>query len=341
MSFPVLLEKIERGEDLSTPETQTAFDTIFEGQVTAEQIGAFLLGLRKKGETVNELLGAVMSMRSKAVTIKAPTNTIDIVGTGGDAHGTLNISTAVALVVAGCDVPVAKHGNRAATSRSGSSDVLTALGINLEPPLPVLERCLKEANLCFLFAPRHHPAMKHVAEVRKKLGVRTIFNLLGPLTNPANVKRHLIGVFELEWLGPIAEVLKLLGSEYAWIAHGHDGMDEITTTTATDIVELRSNMIQHFTLEPSQVGLSQATIADLKGGEAPQNALALQDLLKGKKGAYRDIVVFNASAALIVAGKAQDLKQGLKLAESSIDNGAAQRTVECLIRLTNENSSAS
>ncbi len=336
MSFPALLQKIERGEDLSAAETQTAFDHIFEGQILPEQIATFLLGLRKKGETVDELLGAVKSMRSKAVTIKAPPQTMDIVGTGGDAHGTLNISTAVALVVAACGVPVAKHGNRAASSRSGSSDVLTALGINLEPPLPMLERCLNEANLCFLFAPRHHPAMRHVAEVRKKLGVRTIFNLLGPLTNPANVKHHLIGVYELEWLGPIAEVLKMLGSETAWIAHGHDGMDEITTTAPTDVVELRSNMIQHFTLEPTQVGLPQASITDLKGGDAPQNAVALKELLKGKKGPYRDIVAFNASAALIVAGKASDLRQGIKLAETSIDNGSAQRTLDNLIRLTHE-----
>lgn len=335
MPITPFLAKIETGQDLSTVEAQQAFDTIFEGQVPAEQIGAFLLSLHKKGETVNELLGAVKSMRSKAITIKAPLEAIDIVGTGGDAHGTLNISTAVALVVAGCGVPVAKHGNRAATSKSGSSDILTALGLNLEPSLPVLEKCLAEANLCFLFAPRHHPAIKHVTEVRKKLGVRTIFNLLGPLTNPANVRKHLIGVYELEWLGPMAEVLKLLGSETAWLAHGHDGMDEITTTGPTDIVELRANMIQHFTLEPSQLGLQQASLADLKGGDAAENAVALRDLLKGKKGPYRDIVAFNASAALIVAGKASDLRQGMQLAESSIDNGAAQRTLEAVIRLTN------
>lgn len=336
MSFTDYLEKIEQGQDLSITEARSAFDTIFEDQVSVEQMGAFLLALRKKNETVNELLGAVQSMRSKAVTITAPADAMDIVGTGGDNHGTLNISTAVALVVAGCGVPVAKHGNRAATSKSGSSDVLMALGINLEPSLQILERCLEEAKLCFLFAPRHHPAMKHVAEVRKKLGVRTIFNLLGPLTNPANVKRHLIGVFELEWLGPIAEVLKLLGSETAWIAHGHDGMDEITTTAATDIVELHNNMIQHFTLEPTQIGLPKASLSALKGGDATQNAIALTELLKGQKSPYRDIVDFNASAALVVAGKARDLRHGLELAQTSIDNGAAQRTLEMLIRLTNE-----
>lgn len=338
--FPdIFLEKVARGTDLSASETQSAFDIIFEGHVPDEKIAAFLLGLHKKGETVDELLGAVKSMRGKMVPLQAPPHTMDIVGTGGDAQGTLNISTAVALVVAGCGVPVAKHGNKAATSKSGSSDVLKALGINLEPPLSVVEQCLAEAKLCFLFAPRHHPAMKHVAEVRKKLGVRTLFNLLGPLTNPAQVTHHLIGVYQLEWLGPMAEVLKLLGSEAAWIAHGHDGMDEITTTGPTDIVELRNNMIQHFTLEPSQVGLPQVSVAKLKGGDAAFNAMALRELLKGAKNAYRDIVTFNASAALIVAGKAQDLKQGMRLAESSIDSGAAQRTLDILIRLTNEKAS--
>ncbi|MFY9287791.1 MAG: anthranilate phosphoribosyltransferase [Alphaproteobacteria bacterium] len=334
MPFTKILKKIADGESLSIVEARDAFDHIFEGKIPTEQIGDFLLGLKEKGETANELQGAVSSMRSKAVTIEAPPNTIDIVGTGGDAHGTLNISTTVALVVAGCGVPVAKHGNRAASSKSGSSDVLSALGINLEPPLPVLETCLHEAKICFLFAPRHHPAMKHVAEVRKKLATRTIFNLLGPLTNPANVKRHLIGVYDLEWLGPMAETLKSLKSEAAWLTHGHDGMDEITTTDATDVVELRSNMIQHFTLEPEQVGLPRAKIEQLKGGDAIHNAAEMRKLLSGQKGAYRDIVVFNASAALIVGGKATDLRQGMTLAETAIDNGAALHTLESLIRLT-------
>lgn len=317
-------------------ESQSAFDCIFEGEVPAEQIGTFLLGLRKKGETVDELLGAVTSMRSKAITIVAPPDAMDIVGTGGDAHGTLNISTAVAFVVAACGVPVAKHGNKAASSLSGSSDVLAALGINLETSMATLERCLAETKICFLFAPRHHPAMRHVAEVRKKLGVRTIFNLLGPLTNPANVKRHLIGVYDLEWLGPMAEVLKSLGSEAAWLTHGHDGMDEITTTTPTDVVELRSGMIQHFTLGPEQVGLMSVLIEELKGGDPTHNAARLKKLLQGQKGPYRDIVLFNASAALVVAGKAPDLRQGIKLAETAIDNGTAQHTLNDLIRLTNE-----
>ena len=336
MAFSDFLEKIEKGSDLSKAEASLAFDAIFEGSVQADEIGRFLLGLNKKHETADELLGAVISMRSKAITIEAPKDAIDIVGTGGDAHGTLNISTAVSLVVAGLGVPVAKHGNRAASSRSGSSDVLKELGINLEPPLPQLRKCLKEANLCFLFAPRHHPAMRHVGEVRKKLGVRTIFNLLGPLTNPANVRRHLIGVYDLEWLGPMAETLLTLGSESAWLCHGHDGMDEITTTKATDVVEIKTGMIKHFTLTPDAVGLKEASLKDLKGGDAAYNASELKKLLGGQKGSYRDIVVFNASAALIVAGKASDLRKGMALAESSIDKGFAKRTLENVIRLTHE-----
>lgn len=335
MSLTPFLKKIEAGQDLETSESQSAFDAIFEGKVSAEDIGVFLLGLHKKGETVNELLGAVTSMRSKMLSIKAPPQTMDIVGTGGDGHGTLNISTAVALVVAASGVSVAKHGNRAASSKSGSSDLLAALGIKLDPQFPVLEKCLAEANLCFLFAPNHHPAMKHVAEVRKKLGVRTIFNLVGPLTNPANVKYHLIGVYDLEWLGPMAEVLKSLGSEAAWLAHGHDGMDEITTTDETDVVELHQNMIRHFTLEPEQVGLSRVTLDQLKGGDAAQNAIALKKLLQGEKGPYRDIVLFNASAALRVARKVEGLKQGVQMAAQALDSGAAQRTLDKLVQITN------
>jgi anthranilate phosphoribosyltransferase len=216
---------------------------------------------------------------------------------------------------------------------------LLALGVNLEPDIAVLEKCLAEAKLCFLFAPRHHPAMRHVAEVRKKLGVRTIFNLLGPLTNPARVKRHLIGVFSLDWLGPMAEVLKALGSEAAWLAHGHDGMDEITTTTATDIVELDDGMVRHFTLEPEQVGLPRTSLESLKGGDAAHNADEIRKLLRGEKGPYRDVTLFNAAAALIIAGKAKDLKEGVRIAKTAIDNGQAQRTLDLLVQLTHGKSS--
>jgi anthranilate phosphoribosyltransferase len=274
-------------------------------------------------------------MRSRALTINAPLGTIDIVGTGGDHRNTLNISTAVALTVAACGVPVAKHGNRAVTSKSGSSDVLSALGINLSPEFDTLEECLNEANLCFLYAPRHHVAMRHVANVRKELGIRTIFNLLGPLTNPANVKRHLIGAYELEWLGPMAEVLKMLESEAAWLVHGHDGLDEITTTTMTDVVEMTPHRTHHFTISPQQFDIPVVEMSALRGGDAQHNATELQLLLGGAKGAYRDIVALNAAAALVVGGKSPDLAHGIRLAHASLDSGAAQETLEKVIRISN------
>jgi anthranilate phosphoribosyltransferase len=335
MPLQAILKKTGQGEDLSTSEAESAFDHIFEGNVPEEQIASFLLSLAKKGETVSELLGAVTAMRKHMITVQAPRDAMDIVGTGGDVLGTYNISTAVAIVTAACGVPVAKHGNRAATSRSGSSDILAALGIHLEPDLGIIEKCLAEANICFLFARRHHPAMRHVAEVRSKLGARTIFNLLGPLTNPANVRRHLIGVYELEWLGPMAEVLKHLDSEVAWLAHGQDGMDEITTTAATDVVELRGGMVRHFAMAPEQLGLARTNLDDLKGGDANTNAAALKKLLLGQTGPYRDIVLMNTAAALAVAGKTENLRHGLQLAASAIDSGAAQRTLDMLVRLTN------
>ena len=335
MAFGEFLNKAAGGNDLSAEEAQAAFDHIFTGEIASADIATFLKALSDKGESPDELLGAVRSMRSRMLPINAPRGAMDIVGTGGDHRGTLNISTAVALTVAACGVPIAKHGNRAVTSKSGASDVLAALGINLDAEFPVLERCLSEANICFLFAPRHHPAMRYVAQARKELGRRTIFNLLGPLTNPANVKRHLIGAYALDWLGPMAEVLKQLGSEAAWIVHGHDGMDEITTTAESDVVELRMDGLKHFTLAPEQIGLPRAKAEDLQGGDAAYNAAALKKLLGGERGAYRDIVVFNAAAALIVGGKASDLKHGAKLAGDALENGAVRDTLEKLVRLTN------
>ncbi|MDP9128535.1 MAG: anthranilate phosphoribosyltransferase [Pseudomonadota bacterium] len=332
--FPRLLAQVDALKDLTSEDSRSAFDAIFNGAVSEDLLASFLIALNTKGETPDELLGAARSMRDHALKINAPPGAMDIVGTGGDSHGTLNISTAVALVVAGCGVPVAKHGNRASTSRSGSSDVLIALGINVDADFKVLEECLEVAKCCFLHAPRHHPAMRHVAEIRRRLNRRTIFNLLGPLTNPANIRKHLIGVYSLEWLGPMAEVLKGLGSESAWLAHGHDGMDEMTTTEATDIVELRHGMIRHFTLEPEQVGLARAPLAALKGGDATQNAAAIHALLRGEKNAYRDIVVFNAAGALVVAGKVKDLSQGVRAAADCLDTGAARAVLTKLIELT-------
>ena len=335
MSLSAVIAKLKNREDLSRDETRAAFDQIFTGTVDESDIADFLLGLRDKGETVDEITGAVIAMRSRMVTLNAPKNAIDIVGTGGDGLDTLNISTAVSLVVAANGIPVAKHGNRSASSRSGSSDVLAALGLKLDSDVFRLEACLYEANLCFMFAPNHHPAMRHVAPVRKKLGVRTIFNLLGPLTNPANVKRHMIGVYALDWLGPMAETLKSLGSENAWLVHGDDGMDEVTITGETDIVQLYQGMITHFVLSPEQIGLSRHPAAAIKGDDPAYNAEQVRLLLNGQAGAYRDTVVLNAAAALVVAKSALDLAQGRKMAETALDHGAAKAVLDKLIQITN------
>ena len=335
MTLVQAIHKIRDGKDLSSEETKIIFDEIFSGDVEEERIGAFLLALRRKGETVEEILGAAQSMRGKALTISAPDNAMDIVGTGGDSKGTYNISTATALVVASCGVPVAKHGNRAATSKSGSSDVLAALGVNLDAPFPILEKCLRETNLCFLFAPKHHPAMKHVAAIRKKLGVRTIFNLLGPLTNPANVKKHLIGVYSDKFLLPLAEVLHDLGSHSAWITHGRDGMDEITTTAITDVVSLSNDELSRFEIAPQDLDLHIADEKELIGGDAQENAKAINSLLAGEKTAYRKAVIINAAAALVIAGKATDMKHGVSLAGESIDLGQAAETLRKIVKTTN------
>jgi anthranilate phosphoribosyltransferase len=335
MSLQSAIKKVEGEDDLSVDEARNAFDEIFHGQASDENIAQFLLDLAKKGETHEELMGAVISMRAKAITIEAPPDAMDIVGTGGDHTHTLNISTAVAIVVASCGVPVAKHGNRASSSRSGSSDLLRELGINLEPDLAVLDECLEKANICFLYAPRHHPAMRHVAEIRRRLGVRTIFNLLGPLTNPANVKRHLIGVYELEWLGPMAAVLQQLGSDTAWLAHGHDEMDEITTTDETDIVAFQNNIVQHMTISPEEYGLQRANLSDLYGENATSNAVEMKRLFRGVSSPYRDIVLLNSGAALTVAGKVDNVQKGMTLAAHALDSGDAYGTLDKLVQLTN------
>lgn len=336
MNIAQTIKDIEHGRDLSVEETRALFDQIFHGEVGEEHIAELLLALRTKGESVSELQGAVLSMRGNMKAITVPDGAVDIVGTGGDGHGTLNVSTAAALVAAGAGAIVAKHGNRAATSLSGSSDVLTALGVNLQPAWGVLERAANEIGLVFLFAPNHHPAMKYVAPVRKKLGVRTIFNLLGPMTNPANVKRHVIGVFDYTWSRPMAETLKALGSHTAWITHGHSGLDEISITGKTLITELKDGKITETAVTPEAVGLHSAQIADIKGGDAQTNAKAIFALLDGKKNAYRDIVVMNAAAALYVAGKTNAYKSAIALAEKAIDSGAAKDTLAQLIRITNE-----
>ena len=335
MMMKTALSLLENGTDLSCEQAQSVFDTIFRGEANADELEAFLLALRRKGESLSELQGAVSAMRSVMKTIHAPENAMDIVGTGGDGHGTLNVSTAAAIVVAGDGIPVAKHGNRAATSRSGSSDVLRELGLNLEPSWDVIERSLNDIGLTFLFAPRHHPAMRTVAAVRSKIGVRTIFNLLGPLTNPAGVKRHLIGVFAPAWADPMARTLAALGSEAAWVSYGYQGLDEITTTGPTQISALKNGVVGSFTLTPEEAGLPLATLEDIKGGSPQENADAIRALLKGKKGPYRDIVLMNAGAALVVAGKVRELAHGIARAADSIDSGSAKDKLERLIALSN------
>jgi anthranilate phosphoribosyltransferase len=329
------INKLHKGQSLSTDEARAVFDIIFTGEAPDTQVGELLLRLHKKHETTDEIRGAVLSMRAKALTIEAPEGAIDIVGTGGDGRSSFNISTAAALIVAACGVTVAKHGNRASTSKSGSSDVLAALGLNLEPSLKRLEQCMAEANLCFLFAPRHHPSMRHVAAIRRKLGVRTIFNLLGPMTNPANVKNHLIGVYTSDWLRPMAEVLQSLGSRSAWLTHGQDGMDELTLSTTSDVVSLSGEDITAYNLSPEQAGLTPSPLEAIKGGDAAVNAAALIQLLDGAKGAYRDVALLNAAAALVIAGKVSYLKQGVSLGSQALDSGAARDRLRLLVEVTN------
>ena len=301
---------------------------IMSGGASEAQIGAFLTGLCVRGETIAEITGAATVLREKAEIITAPPDALDCCGTGGDASGTYNISTAVALVCAACGVPVAKHGNRAASSKSGAADVLEALGVHLDLSKDRLEEALRRFNFCFLMAPHHHQAMKHVVPVRKQLGFRTIFNLLGPLANPAGTKRQLIGVFDRKWLVPLAEVLKNLGTEQAWIVHGSDGLDEITTTGETYAAILDRGNITERTLTPDDFGLPAARPDDLKGGDAQDNAKALQDLLDGAKTPYRDIVLANAAAALLIHGQETDLKQAVQKASQAFDNQSVKSVLE-------------
>jgi anthranilate phosphoribosyltransferase len=330
------LSRVASGATLTPEQAEEAFEVVMQGRATPPQIGGLLMAMRVRGETVDEITGAVRAMRSSMSRVEAPEGAIDTCGTGGDAAGTLNISTAVAFVVAGCGVPVAKHGNRALSSRSGAADVLEALGVNLDAPVETAERALREADIGFLFAPRHHAAMRHVGPSRRDLGTRTIFNLLGPLANPAGARRQLLGVFGAEWVAPIAEVLRALGSERAWVVHGEDGLDELTTTARSTVAELRNGAVSTFEVTPEQAGIPRAAPADLKGGDARDNAAALRALLRGAAGPYRDVVALNAAAALVVAGRARRLEEGAVLARWSIDSGSAAARLEALVRATNE-----
>ncbi len=334
--FKELIGLVADGTPLTEQQAERAFAIMMSGEATPAQIGGFLMALRVRGETVHEITGAARTMRAKALKVNAPDAAIDIVGTGGDAHGTQNISTATALVVAGCGVPVAKHGNRAFSSRSGAADVLSALGVNLDAPPATVERAITEARIGFLMAPLYHAAMRHVGPARAELGVRTIFNILGPLSNPASVKRLLVGTFDSRWAEPMARVLGNLGAERAWVVHGADGLDELTTTGPSQVAEYRDGGVRNFVLSPEDAGLPRASLDDLKGGSPEENAAAIRALLDGARGPFREIVLLNAAAALVVAGQAEDLKSGVGLAADSIDDGMAADALERLVAITNE-----
>ena len=333
-----VLGRVAAGQTMSEIQSEEMFDLIMSGQATSAQVGGLLMALRVRGETVDEIVGAARSMRSRALTISAPDGAVDTCGTGGDGSGTYNISTAAAFVVAACGVPVAKHGNRASSSKSGSADVLAALGVKVDADLSLVQQSLAEVNLGFLMAPRHHAAMRNVAQVRVELGTRTIFNLLGPLANPAGTKRQVVGVYSKHWLKPMAEVLGRLGAARAWVVHGSDGLDELTVTGPSLVAEWKDGAVGTFAVDPSMAGLAVSPADDLKGGDASQNAQALLKLLDGAVGAYRDIVVLNAAAALIVADKAADLKSGAAMAADAIDSGAARNVLRSLVEISNRTS---
>lgn len=321
---------------LSEDQMIAAMTNIMDGKSNDQAIESFLRGLAKRGETVEEITGAARVMREKATAINAPYNAVDCCGTGGDASGTYNISTAVAIVAAACGVPIAKHGNRAASSKSGAADVLEALGVNLDVPQEKLEEALKLYNFCFLMAPKHHTAIKYVMPARKAIGTRTIFNLLGPLANPAGTRNQLIGVYDKQWVEPIAQTLKNLGTKNAWVVHGHDGLDEITTTAPTDIAILKEGEITTKTITPEHFGLESNDLEKLKGGNADENANALRAILEGQKCAYRNIVLANTAAVLCIHGKTDDLKEGVALASTEIDSGHAYQLLKDYIQFTRE-----
>jgi anthranilate phosphoribosyltransferase len=322
------LQALSRGQHPDADDIGGAFDLLMEGEAGEAEIGGFLIGLAAVGETPDDLAIGAQSLRKRMKGITAPDGAIDTCGTGGDAKGTYNISTAAAIVAAGAGAKVAKHGNRAASSKSGSAEVLAALGVSLEASPDQVSRAVNEAGVGFLFAPAHHSAVRHVGGARKALRSRTIFNLLGPLANPGGAKRQLLGVFDARWQRPVAEALDTLGCEFAWVVHGSDGLDEITTTGETRVVQLDRGEMTEFTLTPDRAGLAMARIDDLVGGTPEENAAAMRAVLDGEASAYRDIVLFNAGAALIVAGLAKDIPDGVARAAASIDSGAAKSALE-------------
>ncbi|KIZ43464.1 MULTISPECIES: anthranilate phosphoribosyltransferase [Rhodopseudomonas] len=333
--FKAIIGKVATGATLSRDEAAGAFDAMMSGEATPSQMGALLMGLRVRGETVDEITGAVSAMRAKMLTVDAPPDAVDVVGTGGDGSGSVNVSTCAAFILAGCGVTVAKHGNRALSSKSGAADVLNALGVKIDINPDQVGRCVAEAGIGFMFAPTHHPAMKNVGPTRVELATRTIFNLLGPLSNPAGVRHQMVGVFSRQWVQPLAQVLKNLGSEAAWVVHGSDGLDEITLSGPTFVAALENGNIRTFEVTPEDAGLPRAGADALKGGDAEANAAALRGVLEGKPSAYRDVALLNAAAALIVAGRASDLKQGVALGTAALDGGAAAARLQQLIAVSN------
>ncbi|MGO4715701.1 anthranilate phosphoribosyltransferase [Bradyrhizobium sp. 2TAF24] len=333
--FKAIIGKVATGATLSQQEAAVAFDRMMSGEATPSQMGGLLMALRVRGETVEEITGAVSAMRAKMLRVKAPPDAVDVVGTGGDGSGSVNVSTCASFIVAGTGTPVAKHGNRALSSKSGAADCLAALGVRIDLTPDDVGRCIAEAGIGFMFAPTHHPATKNVNPTRTELATRTIFNLLGPLSNPAGVKRQLVGVFSRQWVQPLAQVLKNLGSDAAWVVHGSDGLDEITLTGPTFVAALEGGEIRTFEITPEEVGLSRVEPGALKGGQAEANAEALQAVLDGKPGAYRDVALLNAAATLMVAGRANTLAEGVTLGQQSLDSGAALRKLEHLIAVSN------
>ncbi|HWJ17778.1 MAG TPA: anthranilate phosphoribosyltransferase [Geobacterales bacterium] len=339
-SFRRHFEKAAGGACLSEDEAREAFTCIMQGAVSEIELAGFLVALKARGETVDEIAGAVAAMRTLMVPATAPEGAIDIVGTGGDAKGTFNISTATSFVLAGAGVPVAKHGNRAVSSKSGAADVLEKLGVTIRMPSERIAHCFERAGLAFLWAPTHHPAMRHAALVRQVLKLRTIFNLLGPLLNPAATKRMLIGAYSEQWLVPMAEVLKRGGAEHVWAVHGAGGMDELSTTGVSRVVELKDGKLSSFEVHPSDAGLPEASLSDLQGGSAEDCAVAMRELLRGKNGPFRDIVLLNAAAAFVIARRAGTLKEGACLAAASIDEGRAEKALDALISASRDDTFA-
>ena len=335
LDFRALIARVADGDALTTDESRRAFDIMMAGDATPSQMGGFLMALRVRGETVDELTGGVMTMRARMIRVEARADAIDIVGTGGDNIGTVNVSTASAIVAAAAGVPVAKHGNRAASSRTGAADVLGALGVNLDADLTLVNRAAQEIGLCFMLAPRHHGAMRNVGPTRVELGTRTIFNLLGPMSNPAGVKRQLIGVFARRWIRPMAETLGRLGSERVWVVHGRDGTDELTSTGPSWVAELKDGRVAEFEISPEDAGLQPNDLESLKGGDPERNAHALLAMLDGEHGAFRNVVLYNVAAALLIADRVADLPAGVAIAAEAIDSGEARSRLRRLAELTN------